>query len=141
MKYKNLIVLVILLLAASCANSELSYDFPKAKKAYTGKTFVKKSFSKSINQVAISDSAPVSEKTEHGEDEEKWALPNTPFYLKVLKAGESTKVTNDKGEEVKFSVITEYASASKKYCKKYLVNDDINLACFNPHWKPVRIFE
>jgi len=129
---------------ASCSGYKVSYDFPSGGKKYTGKTFTSKFGANEAKEPAIANVTPTPTQEvakDKSEDAENWEVPNTPFYLKVLKAGDSAKVTTTAGAEVKFSVIEEYASASKKYCKKYLIEDSLNLACFNPHWKPVRIFE
>ena len=72
---------------------------------------------------------------------EEWAVPNSEFYLTTMRAGENAMVHDANGTEVKFEVLSEYSSASKKFCKKYAVAGSVNLACFNPHWKPVRMFE
>lgn len=83
-------------------------------------------------------------------EQEKWPVPNTAFLLTTLLPGDSAMVADFDGKDVKFTVVAEYASASKKYCKKYTIGylsdavsdaSDLGLACFNPHWKPVRTFE
>lgn len=70
-----------------------------------------------------------------------WPIDNADMLLDIAEPGEVIKTINNEGEEVEFVVAAEYRSASKKLCKNYYVGAENYLACFNPHWNPVRLFK
>ena len=79
---------------------------------------------------------------EHPADEQyNWPIKDAPELLASTKQGEMVDAETPDGKPVVFAVLSEYPSAGKKFCKKYFVNLDLNLACFNPHWYPVRSFD
>ncbi|PIR34247.1 MAG: hypothetical protein COV36_01295 [Alphaproteobacteria bacterium CG11_big_fil_rev_8_21_14_0_20_44_7] len=71
----------------------------------------------------------------------EWPLENADLYLEEAKPGEVINTLSYEGEPAEFVVAMEYRSASKKFCKNYYVNKEEFLACFNPHWTPVRLFK
>lgn len=71
----------------------------------------------------------------------QWPIENADLYLQVAEPGEIIPTTTYENEPAVFMVAYEYRSAGKQFCKNYYVNDQEHLACFNPHWKPMRLFK
>lgn len=130
---KYIVLSAALLCLSSCSGFDVEEEYPNSRK-------------KSLVEVK-QDNPDLSEyknllKNQHPQGEQYvWPVQNAPELLQNSKEGEIKTAISGNGKPVLFAVLSEYPSAGKKFCKKYFVNLDLHLACFNPHWYPVRSFE
>ena len=130
---KKLIVSLMLIPIMGCSSLTVSSDYPNQKN-YGFKKEVTKFSDESGYAKKLSNSHPSDQAYD-------WAIKDAPNLLQNSKEGDIIEVEGKDNKKVLFAVLSEYPSAGKKLCKKYFVNLDVHLACFNPHWYPVRSFE
>ncbi len=129
-----------LALAAGCSSVEIKAEYPNQKRSALSESSPSKIETASGKKDGDKKDAYVDEHKGQKTSDYLWPMHNAADLLENTKPGELVDIKREDGKPMVFAVLSEYASAGKKRCKKYFVNLDLHLACYNPHWYPVRSF-